>query len=592
MDSSLDRELELSIRMAALLNATRHHGKADVNAVLGKVLSEYPEFRAEARKLVGIVQKICKEVSSMTELQQREELISVQGKMHISEKAEVHAGKKEESHKELPALPNVQRYDRVVTRFAPNPDSVLHIGSTRALILSHDYARMYSGRFILRFEDTDPRLKKSSLKFYDYIIEDMRWMGCEPDEIYFQSDRLEIYYTYAERLIQLGGAYVCTCSSETFRSHILAGQSCPCRNLTVLEHLNRWKKMLSGGYKEGEAVLRVKTDLTHPNPAVRDWPAMRIIDTQKYKHPRVGSKYIVWPLYNWSAGLDDHLMGVTHIIRGKDHLTNAIRQKYFYDAFGWNYPESIHYGRLKIEGSELSKSKIEFGIREGRYYGYDDPRLATLRALKRRGIESEAIRRLIYQIGPKPVDVEISWDNLLAINRQLIDRKSPRHFAVFSPVMLEIAGIPDEFLKIELPRHPDNPGMGKRVYEVRAIDGKARVYVPRTEIQKLKSARLMGLFNISDIHFKEDASAKFYSYSLEDARKRQMSALQWLPVDSNIQISVVLPDASSVKGLGDTQLLEEEVGVVVQFERMFFARIDSKQPEFTLYFTSGLLPKL
>jgi glutamyl-tRNA synthetase len=172
--------------------------------------------------------------------------------------------------------------------------------------------------------------------------------------------------------------------------------------------------MLDGTYPEGSAVMRVKTDLDHPNPAVRDWPALRIIDTVKYPHPRVGSKYRVWPLYNIAAGLDDHLLGITHIIRGKDHLTNGVRQEYLYKHLGWEYPQAIHYGRLKITGAFLSKSKIVAGIRDGTFNGWDDPRLATFAALRKRGITPEAIKKMIIDVGPKPADVTLSWENLYA----------------------------------------------------------------------------------------------------------------------------------------------------------------------------------
>ena len=239
------------------------------------------------------------------------------------------------------------------------------LGFRSSHILSHEYARIYSGKFILRFEDTDPKIKKPSLKFYDSISQDLKWLGCTIDEEYIQSDRLPIYYEYTEKLIGDGNAYVCECIPEDFRKMTIAKQACPCRDLPASENLERWHRMLNGGYMEGQAVVRVKTDLENPNPAVRDWPALRIIDTKKYPHPRVGSKYIVWPLYNLAAGIDDHLMGMTHIIRGKEHYTNMVRQKYMYQYLGWEYPEAIHYGRLKITGADLSKSKIVAGIKAG-----------------------------------------------------------------------------------------------------------------------------------------------------------------------------------------------------------------------------------
>src|SRR5437588_10113772 len=212
--------------------------------------------------------------------------------------------------KALPPLPNASKYATIVTRFAPNPDFVLHLGSIRAIILSHDYARMYSGRFLLRFDDTDPRLKKSALEYYDLIREDVHWLECQWDAEYIASDRIPIYYEYAEKVLRSGDAYICTCAPDNFRLSINAGRACPDRSKSAEQTLADWAKMLNGGFGEGEAVLRVKTDLSHPNPAVRDWPALRIIDPVKYPHPRVGSKYRVWTLYNFEVGLVSQLHGV------------------------------------------------------------------------------------------------------------------------------------------------------------------------------------------------------------------------------------------------------------------------------------------
>jgi glutamyl-tRNA synthetase len=386
-----DIALRELIQKAALLNALQYGGKAQAGALIGRIISERQELKTEAKELSGLIGKVVKEVNSL----------SVDEQKHLVEKKWPEALKKDkptDEEKGLSPLPNVDKHKQVVTRFSPNPDCVLHLGSARAIVLSHEYARMYEGKFILRFEDTDPKVKRPVLEFYDRIREDLAWLGCKADEEYIQSDRLPIYYEYAGRLLQDGNAYVCTCLPDEFRKQSLAKKSCNCRGLSPKEHLVRWTCMLDGDYGEGEAVVRVKTDVEHPNPAVRDWPALRIIDPMKYPHPRVGSKYRVWPLYNFSTGLDDHLLGITHIIRGKEHLTNKVRQEYMYKHLGWTYPEAIHYGRLKITGAFLSKSKIVQGVRDGLYTGWDDPRLATFAALKRRGITPEAIEKMITTV--------------------------------------------------------------------------------------------------------------------------------------------------------------------------------------------------
>src|SRR5437879_11726964 len=150
----------------------------------------------------------------------------------------------------LPPLPNAGKYTPIVTRFAPNPDFVLHLGSIRAIILSHDYARMYKGRFLLRFDDTDPRLKKSALEYYDLIRKDVRWLECQWDAEYIASDRIPVYYEHAEKVLRSGDAYICTCTPTNFRLTINAGRACPDRSKSPEQNLADWPKMLNGALGE------------------------------------------------------------------------------------------------------------------------------------------------------------------------------------------------------------------------------------------------------------------------------------------------------------------------------------------------------
>ncbi|MEM2263552.1 MAG: glutamate--tRNA ligase family protein, partial [Candidatus Bathyarchaeia archaeon] len=217
------KELEELIRKFALINAVKHDGRAQPGPVIGKVLAERPELRTKAKEIAALVEKIVSEVNSLPPNEQKR---IVEGKW-----PEAFMKEKIEEEKKLPPLPNASKYPKIVTRFSPNPDCVLHLGSARAIVLCHEYARMYNGKFILRFEDTDPKLKRPVLEFYDRIREDLAWLDCRPDEEYIQSDRIPIYYEYAEKLLEAGNAYVCTCQPQTFRERILAQKPCPCREL-------------------------------------------------------------------------------------------------------------------------------------------------------------------------------------------------------------------------------------------------------------------------------------------------------------------------------------------------------------------------
>jgi glutamyl-tRNA synthetase len=448
---------------------------------------------------------------------------------------------------------------------------------------------MYEGKFILRFEDTDPKLKKPVLEFYDRIREDLDWLECMPDEEYIQSDRIPIYYEYAEKLLKDGNAYACTCDPELFRRKILASEPCECRGCPPEEHLARWQHMLEGGYREGEVVLRIKTDLNHPNPAVRDWPAARIIDTEKYPHPRVGSKYKVWPLYNLACGVDDHLLGITHIIRGKEHLTNQVRQEYMYRHLGWKYPEAIHYGRLKITGASLSKSKIVQGMKEGLYKDWDDPRLATFAALRRRGITADAIKKIIIDVGPKTSDVTLSWENLYAINRKILDPTADRYFFVPNPIELTVKQIPKTFTA-RLHLHPEHSERGFREYTIKPNEdsGSASFWVSKRDVDASKAGdviRLMELFNVEiQSASAYSAEASFTSESYEEARKAKAQLIHWIPVGQDMPCQVVMSDATTLEGIAESACKKLKPNNIVQFERFGFVRIDSVNTELTAYY--------
>jgi glutamyl-tRNA synthetase len=582
LDLELENDIDLRelIRKVALLNAVGHDGKAQAGAMVGKILGEKAELRSRVKELSSVINTVVGEVNSLSLTEQK---TIVEANWPETQKKE----KPEEKH--LSPLPNADKYKQIVTRFSPNPDCVLHLGSARAILLSHEYARNYNGKFILRFEDTDPKIKKPSLKFYDSIRQDLKWLGCKVDEEFIQSDRLPIYYEYTEKLIVQGNAYICECPSEEFRKKIIAKIACPCRDLPAGEHLERWHSMLTGGYTEGQAVVRVKTDLENPNPAIRDWPALRVIDTLKYPHPRVGSKYIVWPLYNLAAGLDDHLMGMTHIIRGKEHYTNMVRQKYMYNYFGWDYPEAIHYGRLKITGADLSKSKIVAGIKAGTYTGFDDPRLGTFAALRKRGITSEAIKKMIIDVGIKPNDVTLSWENLFSYNRKILDNISNRYFFVAQPFELKVTGLPKTF-ETKLPLHPEKPEHGFREYNItpNSEDKTSSFWISKKDSETMepeKVFRLMELFNVK-IETKQDnlVNAKFVSESYEDVRKIRVQLIQWIPKGSEFPTQVVMPDASIINGFAEADCKKLKPDAIIQFERFGFVCINEVSEKLIAYY--------
>jgi glutamyl-tRNA synthetase len=572
---NLDKIRENALKFA-VQNAFLHGGKAQTGPVIGKLFGNLPELKPRAAEVMLLVSQVVEEVNSWT-LEQQQRIIEERWPKLLKSK------KKLEEKKVLPPLENVERFNMVKTRFAPNPDGALHLGSAEPIIFCDEYARMYDGKFILRFEDTSPDVKAPVLEIYDWIKEDVIWLGAKVDEIYYQSDRLEIYYKYTERLLTMGVAYICICDSISFKEAYMAGRSCPCRILPSEKNLVRWKRMLDGTYRKGEAVVRIKTDLENPNPALREFPILRVA---KGTHPRQRDRYRVWPLYNFSCAIDDHLMEVSHIIRGKEHEVNTERQKYIYNYLGWEYPEIINIGRLGLEVGILSKSRIRVGINNGIYSGWDDPRLGTLKSLRRRGLQPETIRELMIQVGPKPINATLSWDHIASVNRRNIEPRANRYFFVEDPIELKIAGI-DKIHTARLPLHPDHPEKGTRDYDVEPIKGVFTFMISSEDAKKAEKGdilRLMGLFNIEFMGLNEQMfKGRFHSKDYKEARKINASFIHWLPKNEGIDAEVVNPDATVVRGLAENQCKLLKVDDIIQFERFGFVRIDNVSPFIAYY---------
>jgi glutamyl-tRNA synthetase len=341
--------------------------------------------------------------------------------------------------------------------------------------------------------------------------------------------------------------------------------------------------MLNGTYKQGEAVVRIKTDLQDPNPAVRDWPALRISEAW---HPRQGNKHRVWPLYNFSCGLDDHLMGVSHVIRGKEHDVNTTRQRWLQKHLGWNYPEIINVGRLGLEAGILSKSKIRAGIEDGTYSGWDDPRLGTLLALRKRGIQPETIRKTMIHVGPKPVNVSISWDNFAAENRKLIEPLCNRYSFIENPIKLTVNDMSNR-ITAKLPVHPDYPERGSRIFVLEPEDNAIHLYVSNRDLERFsegKLIRLMGIANIKIMEIGDVIRSEYHSEDYKTAREEGVHFINWLPYGEGVGAKVILPDATEAIGLAEKNVQNMKPDELFQFERFGYCRVEKSKP-FIAYFT-------
>ena len=556
-----DTNIRDDIYLFALQNAVKHKSVPKAGAILGSVMGAHPELRPQAKEINAMLPEILAEVEAMS-VEEREAKLTALSPEMIEKMHE----KKERVH-ELPELPEAG--NGVVMRFAPNPSGPLHLGHARASVLNDYYVKKYGGKFYYRVEDTDP--KRVDPEAYDMVMEDLKWLGIGITDVVYQSDRFQIYYDLARELIKLGGAYMCTCDNDEFREKKLKKQPCPCRDLSVEENLRRFDDMLAGKYQEGEITMRVKTDIAHPDPAVRDFAAMRVLTS--VKHPR-RPEIFVYPLMNFSVAVDDHLLGMTHVIRGKDHIANTRRQEYIYRYFGLKMPHFYHYGRMSIAGLELSTSGMRKGINEGLYTGWDDIHLGTLRALARRGIQPEAVRAAVVDIGMGDTDISFSWENLFAQNKAIIDAEADRYFFVPDAVPVTVANAPA--MEAHAPIYPNHPERGERV-----LSFTGSVLLPRSEIETGRMLRLKDLFNI---RITGEGSAEYAGDSLAEARAAKAPIVQWLPTDAGVPCSLLTPEGTS-EGYCEVAVLNYDQKIV-QFERVGFARIDSvKDGHVTAYFT-------
>jgi glutamyl-tRNA synthetase len=541
--------IEEEIYRQALANAVEHSGKANAGAVLGKIVAEMPEVKPKIKEIKELVEKIVKEVNTWPEDKQKSELERL-GPVVKPEKVQ---------RTGLPPLPNAVP-GHVVTRFPPFPSGALHIGNMRAVITSYEYAKMYNGKFIVRIEDTDfTKFKKENI---DLIKADLDAMNIKYDAFYFDSDHLDRYYELARKLIKEGKAYVCTCKAqgkEKTEKLAVKKAACSCRNRSIEENLKLFEKMFTE-LKEGEAVLRLKTDVNDPNPALRDPALLRI---REGVHPITGKENKVYPLYNYSCAIEDHDSGVTHVLRAAEHSTNTLIQKKVYEALGWkDFPTVINFGFIYVKEAKVHKRFIRDGLASGMFKGWDDPKLARyglVRALLRFGITPEAIRNFIISLGVNPQTIRFSWDMLFSENRKVIDKFAKRYFCVTDPVKIILDKLPTNAVSAKL--HPSST-------ETREIPVSNEIFIERSDFQENvgKEVRLMHFCNVI---LNRDRSAKVTGTELKDVPK-----IHWVPAKHAIKRRMMTFDISEKEILCEPSVANIKPGEIVQFERVGFARLD------------------
>ena len=556
----------------ALQNAINFKGKANPKAVAGKIIAELKDSKISPKEIFEIANKVCVEISKIPLEKQIKELENISPELLIKEK--------KIRDFSLPDLPNAEK-GKVITRFPPEPNGYLHIGHAKAAIVDYEYSKKYNGKFILRFDDTNP--ENAHLEFYESQKKDLKWLGIEWDIEYNTSDNLETHYKLAEQLINQNDAYLCNCSPDQIKKGRFNKINCKCRDNTPNDNLSIWKQILDSS--KHNYVLRLKGDMKSVNTAMRDPTLFRIINKT---HPLHKDKFHLWPTYDFAGAVEDSISGVTHPFRTKEYELRDECYYYLLEKLNLRKPCLLEFARLSIEGMPVSKRKIKPLIDNKQVYGYDDIRLPTLRGLDKRGILPESIKNFIFSQGISKVESKTSFSMLEAENRKILDPITKRYFFVKDPIKLIVENAPKIKKLIKL--HPKNKELGNRTIETNKI-----FYIPKEDIEKLQNGdifRLKDLFNVKIKKINQEIEGEYVGDNLiANSAKIQWTTEKYIKI--NIQIPKILfikdvyndKSLENIEGFAEYGITDLNNNEIIQFERFGFVKIEKKNDKIMGYFT-------
>jgi len=562
MVDELGDDARAVVEKAALLNATRHDGKAELGAVIGRVLAEVPGLRTKAGLVSKEAASVVKRVNSMSLADQEKELkVKFPGLEEPKEK---------EGRVGLPTLPNAVK-GNTAFRLPPEPSGFMTVGHAMAFTINYLYKEQYDGQLWLRFEDTNPR--KVLPKYYDSFREGIAWLGIECDQEKNVSDDIDVVYENGRKLIEKGNAYVCSCDEAKVKRLRFEGTPCEHRSNSLDTNLRLWGELVAKKHKEGSYVVRFKGDMKSPNYSLRDTNLFRVIDSP---HPLTGTKYTLWPTYDLANAVEDEMCGITHVLRSSEFRNEL--QQLIRDALKFRRLEVIQFSRFNFKGAPVSKRLLRPLVEKKVVSGWDDPRMPTVEGLKRRGIIPRTIREFTQQVGYTKTEHEYDWSMLLSLNRKLLDPASKRIFFVPDPAHLSVKDAPKR--KATIPFHPQID-MGSRV-----VDTAGEFFVAAGDLKSMKKGavfRLMDLYNVEVASTGAKAAGKYAGDEvIPDSRK-----FQWV-TPAHVEIEVTVPDVlflegdvynkdslKVVTGFAEESVSSLRVGDIVQFPRFGFARLDS-----------------
>ncbi len=391
---------------------------------------------------------------------------------------------------------------KIHTRFPPEPNGYLHIGSAKAIWINHGTAKKYGGQFNLRYDDTNP--SREDTEYVDAIYEDLKWLGAEPTGgIYYGSDYFDKCYEFAVKLIREGHAYVCDLSADEMREYrgtlTEPGKDSPYRNRTVEENLDLFERMRQGEFPDGAKTLRAKIDMASPNMNMRDPAIYRIVHTD---HHRQGNKYCIYPLYDYAHPIQDALEGITHSLCSIEFENHRPLYDWVVDHIGFEKPpHQYEFARLNVTHTVMSKRYLRELVETGLVDGWDDPRMPTLCGLRRRGYTPASIFDFVSRAGVAKAYSVVDYELLEHCIREELNETAPRRIAVLHPIKVVITNYPaDKTEYFELPNNPQKPEAGVRQVPFTRelyIDAEDFAEVPPPKFFRMKpggEVRLMGAY--------------------------------------------------------------------------------------------------
>lgn len=531
----------------ALQNAVKFKGKAQVGAIIGKIFAEKPELKKDAKKVSNAIQDVLKEINKLSLEEQQNQLEKLAPEL---------LEKKESEDRDIFTFLNPEN-KKLNTAFPPGPEKFPHIGHAKACFLNYLLAKKTGGKFVLRFEDTNPKTAKK--EYYEAMINDFKWLGIKWDELVYASDHLELFYEKCEFLIKKGLAYIDKSSQTLVKKSREKGIPTKYRDNSSEENLKLWEEMKK--YEPGKAIVRLKIDLEHDNTTLRDPTIFRIIED---KHPRQDKKYRIWPNYDFQNAIMDSFSDIDLRVRSKEFELRTELQRWIQEKLEIKVIKTYEFGRFNLKGVASSGRLIREIVKKS-IYGWDDPSLTTITALRRRGFLPEAIKNFVISTGISKAESTLTWDDLIMHNKRLLDDTAKRYSAIFDPVELEIDNVPE--MRVELHLNP-NTKKGGRKFQVNN-----KFILSKNDVGNMKQGELIRLMDCVNI-YKEKSKVCFDSVKFEDFKGKGKQVINWLSGKDNVKVEVLKPDKTVVKGVAENNIKDLKVGETIQFTRFGFCRLD------------------